>query len=209
MADKFKGKYRIQSTRLQKWDYSWAAPYFITICTKNRDHYFGEIEGGKMKLSTIGVIADILWYEIKNHATNVELGEFVVMPNHIHAILVLNEKSIQDNGDSIKTPQKTQDNRETTHSSETTHALSLKQNTPQPELTPGQKRFQHQERNSVSSIIGSYKSAVSKHAHRLGFTFEWQANFDERIVRDDASYQRIMNYIRENPSKWKEDRFSN
>jgi REP element-mobilizing transposase RayT len=59
-----------------------------------------------MKLSTIGVIADILWYEIKNHATNVELGEFVVMPNHIHAILVLNEKSIQDNGDSIKTHKK-------------------------------------------------------------------------------------------------------
>lgn len=80
---KFQNKYRIHSFRLQNWDYSWDGIYFITICTKGRKHYFGEIVDGKMNLSKIGIIADILWHEIKNHAKNVELGEFVVMPNHI------------------------------------------------------------------------------------------------------------------------------
>ena len=62
----------------------------ITICTKNRECYFGEIYNKCMKLLQLGVIADILWYEILNHAKNVDLGNFVVMPNHIHGILILN-----------------------------------------------------------------------------------------------------------------------
>ncbi len=77
--------------RLQTWDYRWAGSYFITICTQNRTNYFGEILHGKMQLSHVGVIANILWYEIKNRSKNVELGEFVVMPNHIHGILILND----------------------------------------------------------------------------------------------------------------------
>ncbi len=87
--EKYKNKYRIQSARLQTWDYGWAGSYFITICTQNREHYFGEIKLGKMVLSNIGVIANILWYEIKNHSQNIELGKFVVMPNHVHGILIL------------------------------------------------------------------------------------------------------------------------
>ncbi|MDD4217951.1 MAG: hypothetical protein PHZ24_11525, partial [Bacteroidales bacterium] len=80
--DKFQNKYRISSARLQTWDYASNGAYFITICTKNRVHYFGKIENEKMILSNVGVITDLLWYEIKNHAKNVELGQFVVMPNH-------------------------------------------------------------------------------------------------------------------------------
>ena len=88
--DKFRNTYRIPSARWQNWDYRWAGAYFITICTGNREHYFGEIADGNMHLSGVGILADVFWYEIKNHATNVELGEFVVMPNHIHGILILN-----------------------------------------------------------------------------------------------------------------------
>ncbi len=88
---KFKSKYRIPSARLQTWDYSNNGAYFITICTKNKHHYFGEIIHGKMQLSHIGVLAGVLWYEIKNHALNIELGDFVVMPNHVHGILLLND----------------------------------------------------------------------------------------------------------------------
>ncbi len=58
---KSQSKYRIHSFRLQNWDYSWDGIHFITICTKNSKHYFGEIENGKMQLSNIGFIADILW----------------------------------------------------------------------------------------------------------------------------------------------------
>jgi putative transposase len=100
MSDKFQNKYRIASTRLQNCDYRWNAPYFVTICIADRQHFFGEIVDGKMNLSHQGILADILWYEIKNHSKNVELGAFVVMPNHIHGIVILNNVDIpnEDNG---------------------------------------------------------------------------------------------------------------
>jgi len=89
MKDKNRGKYRNESIRLQHWDYGWDAAYFVTICTHQRRCYFGDVISGRMKLSPIGIIADILWHEIKNHAKNVELGAYVVMPNHVHGILIL------------------------------------------------------------------------------------------------------------------------
>ncbi len=194
MGNKYSNKYRIPSARWQQWDYRWSGAYFITICSQNREHYFGNITNGKMQLSDIGIIADVLWYEIKNHAKNMELGEFVVMPNHVHLILILN-----GGDDNV----------------ETGHALSLQQQqqqqqqqTTQPQSI-GQQRFQNIGKNSVSSIIGSYKSAVSKHAHRLGFTFEWQTRFHDHIIRDNAEYQRIVEYIQTNPQKWNYDSLFN
>jgi putative transposase len=211
--DKFLDRYRIGSARLKKWDYRWKGAYFITICTQGRECYFGDIVNGKMKLSGIGIIADILWYEIKNHTQNVDLVAFVVMPNHVHGILILNDwvdndcenKTIMLPGSDVKT----------------THALSLQpqsypqlpslqttsDNPPESSNTIGQKRFQNQGRNSVSSIIGSYKSAVSKHAHRLGFVFAWQERFYDNIIRDEESFQTISKYIANNPVNWKDDKF--
>lgn len=144
-----------------------------------------------MQLSTIGILADVMWHEIKNHAKNVELGAFVVMPNHIHGILILdkpeNEPFINDN------------------TVETRHALSLQ--------SPAEQRFQNQGQNTVSSIIGSYKSAVTKHCNRLQLTFKndlvfgWQTRFHDHIIRNDAEYQRINNYIENNPKNWNNDKF--
>ena len=90
--DLYRNKYRIPSARLQNWDYRWNANYFITICTAKQEHYFGNISDCIMQLSHVGVLADVFWCEIKNHAKNVELDAFVVMPNHVHGILVLNDK---------------------------------------------------------------------------------------------------------------------
>jgi putative transposase len=87
---KYQNKYCVESARAGWWDYGSPGAYFITICTADRRHYFGEIRDGVMHLSHVGVIADILWYEIPHHAKNVELGVFVVMPNHLHGILILN-----------------------------------------------------------------------------------------------------------------------
>jgi REP element-mobilizing transposase RayT len=89
MADKFKDIYRIQSCRMQGWDYSSNGGYFITICTYNREQYFGQIFKKKMILSDIGVIANNCWQEIPQHFPFVILDKFVVMPNHIHGILVI------------------------------------------------------------------------------------------------------------------------
>ncbi len=196
-------KYRIKSTRLQQWDYRWAGAYFITICTENSLNYFGNIvetddieQPQKMKLSPIGVIADIVWYEIPNHAKNVELGAFVVMPNHIHGIIIINQTDVDDIDDV-----------DNVDNVETGHALSLQQ-PPQSQPQPiGKNRFQNIGKNSISSIVGSYKSAVTKHARRLGYNFAWQSRFYDHIIRDEKSFQRISEYIKNNPLNWKEDKF--
>ena len=73
--------------------------------------------------------------------------------------------------------------------------------------TIGQQRFQNIGKNTVSSIIGSYKSAVTKHAHRLGHTFAWQTRFYDHIIRDEKSFYHIKNYIKNNPINWHGDEF--
>jgi REP element-mobilizing transposase RayT len=217
MAEKYQNKYRIPSIRLQNWDYRRAGGYFITICTKGRQHYFGQIRNKKMHLSQVGVIADLLWHEIKNHSKNVILGEFVVMPDHIHGILILtgnggDARDARDAGDAGDAgPAQTGHAVQTGHALSLPHAQSQSQSPPPTQsqsLPPiGRQRYQNIGKNSVSSIIGSYKSAVTKHANRLGFEFGWQPLFYESIARDPESLERISRYIRNNPIKWKEDNF--
>jgi REP element-mobilizing transposase RayT len=185
MSAKHKDQYR-KSMRASWWDYGENAAYFVTICTKNREWFFGTVENKIMHLSNTGIIADVLWYEIKNHARNVELDEFTVMPNHIHGILILNGNN---NKNTITAPA-------VTPVVGTTHALSLQQS-----------RFQNQGKNTLSSIIGSYKSAVTKHAHRLGFNFAWQSRFHDHIIRNEQEFQRIATYIKNNPMQWENDEF--
>jgi len=103
MSDKFKGKYRIKSTRLPNWDYGKDAVYFVSICTQNREHYFGEITNGVMQLSEIGKMANKYWLEISEHFPFVELDEFVVMPNHVHGIIIIN-KPHNKQMSNVKTP---------------------------------------------------------------------------------------------------------
>jgi REP element-mobilizing transposase RayT len=97
MPGKYMNKYRSESVRLQNWNYGWNAAYFITICARNRECFFGDVVNGKIQLSPVGAIANVLWYEIRNHAKNVELGEFIVMPNHVHGIIILHGR--RDRGD--------------------------------------------------------------------------------------------------------------
>lgn len=140
-----------------------------------------------MGLSHRGIVADILWYEIKNHADNLELGEFVVMPNHVHGILILDDPG-RDNACVVSTTAPTViDN----------------------DKTIGQQRFQNQGKNTISSIVGAYKSAVTKHIRRLGFDFAWQPRFHDYVIRNDRAYDRIVEYIKNNPRNWNRDKFCN
>ncbi len=85
----FKNKYRIETTRLRGWDYASAGWYFVTICTRNRLPFFGAMERGDMRLSPIGEIAADFWAQIPRHtAGNVDVDAFIVMPNHVHGIVV-------------------------------------------------------------------------------------------------------------------------
>lgn len=95
--EKFKDKYRIPSARATWWDYKSAAAYFITICTHHRYPYFGRIENGKMLLSEIGEVAKSEWertFEIRNDM-NLTKAEYVIMPNHFHAIIHIGENEFQ------------------------------------------------------------------------------------------------------------------
>ncbi|UGU16167.1 transposase [Sinomicrobium kalidii] len=199
MSEKFRNKYRIASTRAQWWDYGRNAAYFITICTAGRECFFGKIENKELKMSHVGVIADLLWFELKNHRKNVFLGEYVVMPNHFHGILILNN----ENRTSVVTDTINND----VDDVETGHALSLQPPSQTNGKTIGRKRFQNIGKNTVSSIIGGYKSAVSKHARRLGYDFGWQDRFHDHIIRNEKEYLRIEKYIIDNPSNWNDDRF--
>ncbi|MBY5956830.1 hypothetical protein KUV50_01695 [Membranicola marinus] len=179
---KYQNKYRIESARAQWWNYGWNGAYFITICTAYREHFFGEIKEGKMILSNTGVIADVLWWQISYHASFVELGEFQVMPNHIHGIIILDRPDV-----------------------EARPALPLHASD-HPEI-PGKNRLRNQGKNTVSSIVGGYKSAVTKYANRLKLPNGWQPRFHDHIIRDKAEFVRISNYIRNNLTHWKEDKF--
>lgn len=130
----------------------------------------------------MGVVADILWHCIPDHSPHVELGDFVVMPNHVHGILILNKPDDFGN-------------------EEPGHALALQDACIHP------NRFQNIGKNTVSSIVGSYKSAVTKHGNRLGLDNGWQTLFYDSIIRDDAGYQRVSEYIINNPKNWKADKF--
>ena len=77
----------------------------------------------------------------------------------------------------------------------------------QPSESYAQDRFRNPGKRSISSIIGGYKSAVTKHANRMGIEFGWQSRFYDHIIRNDQSFQRISKYIIENPTKWGDDCF--
>ncbi|MDO8609869.1 MAG: transposase [bacterium] len=164
MSDKFRNIYRIPSTRLPRWDYSDNGYYFITICTKERKNYFGEIKFNKMKLSMIGKIIEKFWFEIPGHFSFIELDEFVVMPNHIHGILIIN------NG--FPNVEKRQ------------CLFSTK------DVNKKINRFQNQGKHSISSIIGSYKSICTKTINKIQINplFAWQAGFYDNIIRTEKSF---------------------
>jgi REP element-mobilizing transposase RayT len=217
MNEKYKNKYRIPSARAAWWDYGSAGAYFITICTAGRQHFFGEIQQGILHLSHIGVLADVLWHEIPHHAHQVELGAFVVMPNHIHGILILKQGEIINNGGNGDGDGMVGWDGWDGGDVETGHALSLP-TPPTPPAPPAPPdapklpktvhyRFQNPGKNTISTIVGSYKSALTKHARRMGFEFSWQTRFHDHIIRNDAEYQRINDYIESNPTNWAKDKF--
>ncbi len=195
---KFKGKYRIESARLKGYDYSSEGSYFITICAHKMQHFFGHIENEKMQLNEIGELAEKFWKEIPEHFPHAMLDAFIIMPNHIHGIITLNPKkmNVQTSQCDVSIPY-TPNDTYTTNAKETSQCdVSTKQ----------QKMAAIRPKSgSLSVIIGSYKSVVSKHAHKISKNFDWQERFHDRIIRDENEFARIANYIRNNPKNWEDD----
>ncbi|MBJ2175735.1 transposase [Aureibaculum sp. A20] len=203
MTDKFKNKYRTKSIRLQNWDYRWSSSYFITIITQKRCHFFGNNPKDEMNLSEIGKLANDYWIEIPKHFPFIELGAYVIMPNHMHGIITIN-------------------NMDTLHSQKPITTIQpnvidfLKQgkasisNNPEIEGIDKSSKMSNisPKQGSISTIIRSYKSIVTKSARKINSSFGWQARFHDNIIRNKKAYYKIENYIINNPKKWNNDKFN-
>ncbi len=188
MADRFRNWYRIKSARLEGYDYSSIGGYFVTICTRDRKCLFGEIVHGKMKLSAIGEIARQYWQEIPEHFDNTDLDEFVMMPNHVHGIILILQQKPDDCRDVAC-------NVSTHNVSTDSHSKNLAMSAISPK--PG----------SLGTIIRSYKSAVTRWRGKNNYPqFSWQPRFYDHIIRNEKSLAAIRQYIYNNPTKWQIDR---
>ena len=195
MPDKFRNKYRISSARLQNWDYGRNAAYFVTICTKNREHYFGDIVNGEMQLSVIGKLAETEWlktFDLRPDM-NLTMGEYVIMPNHFHAIIIIgkNEYNTDDGpgGDGHVDTQ----------------CIAYLPPTSQPSQPPPANQFGPQRKN-LASIIRGFKIGVTTRARKINPHFAWQSRYHDHIIRNNDSFERICNYILSNPENWDVDR---
>ncbi|KAA9339055.1 hypothetical protein F0P94_09045 [Adhaeribacter soli] len=190
MPDKFQNKYRIPSARLQNWDYGWNAPYFVTICTKDREHYFGEILDGEMQLSEIGQLVNQEWIKTPQIRPDMHLvlDTFVIMPNHFHAIIHIGENefnTVMVNGNGGGNGR------------DAMHRVS----------TVGNKNTFAPQSKNLPSIIRGFKSAVTCAARKINPDFAWQSRYHDHIIRNDISFNRIAEYIQHNPFKWTDDKF--
>jgi len=173
---KFQNKYRVPSTRLEGWDYSENGYYFVTICTKDKKHYFGKIENEEMKLSEIGKIVAEEWQKTENIRKNIELDKWVVMPNHFHAIVVINNENTP-----VETPRR---------------GVSTKRHkNHKPEWKP----------NSLGSIINQFKSICTKRIREINPDFSWQPRYYDHIIFTDREYNEIQDYILNNVANWEKD----
>ncbi|MDR3693085.1 transposase [Mucilaginibacter sp.] len=192
MEGKYRNKYNISSSRLSNWDYGSNGIYFVTICTKDRVHYFGEIgEIGNadvqsvseaqssetqssetqsletqsiasLRMTEIGEVAFNNWLNIPAFHPYVELDDFVIMPDHMHGILFINK------------PDKT--------------IWEL-------------NKFGAQSKN-LASILRGYKSSVKTYATTNDIEFSWQSRYYDRIIRNEKEYHNIKGYIKNNPDQW-------
>jgi len=185
MGHKFQDQYRVPSARLQNWDYGWDASYFVTICTEGMQKFFGDIEENKMILNEIGEIANYLWLEIANQFQFVVIDEYVIMPNHIHGIILIEKLAESNPKDAI--------NRVSTDEGRPTGGFAGSMN---PMLN-----------ENLSRIIRWFKGRVSFECRTLDPVFAWQSRFHDHIIRNEESYHTISTYIKNNPSNWEDDKF--
>ncbi|MCB0282675.1 MAG: transposase [Calditrichaeota bacterium] len=205
MTELYKNTYRIPSARLRSWDYASPGAYFITICTHNRVHWFWKIENARMVLSRLGLIAEQQWMEISGHFNHVESGPFIIMPNHIHGILILNDSGRGAIHRDSNTGSKS--NRDvlsdTTNHSDAANRVSTMGGGG---MTGDKNPMLH---DSVSKIIRWYKGKCTYKIRKSipDISFQWQSRFYDHIIRDEQDFNRISEYIVNNPAQWEDDKY--
>jgi len=174
----YKNKYRVESARLKGWNYSSPGYYFFTVCTKNRACLFGEIVNGKMVPNEYGKILEHCWNDLPNHYPNLKLDQFVVMPDHIHGIIII----VNNNNTIVETGLK-----------------PVSTGTPGTPKTPNITNKTH----GLFEFIRAFKTfsarRINEHRQTPGIPV-WQPRFHDHIIRDENELNLIRKYIIDNPA---------
>jgi putative transposase len=170
-----------RSLRLRGYDYASPGAYFVTVCARDRSCLFGEVLNGAMICNALGGVVADAWDALTDHYPRLTLDAFVVMPNHVHGIMIIRQATRPDRrGDACVAPTTADAN-------------------PRP-AGPA--------RGSVGAIVGSLKSAAAQHINGLRGTPGariWQRGYYERIIRNEGELNRIRQYVAGNPRHWPED----
>ena len=187
---KFGRKY----TRLKNYNYAANGYYFVTICTHDKQCFFGDVTNDKMQLSTVGKIAHQYWSEIPQHSQHTYLDEFIIMPNHVHGIIIIDNPNNPDRYVvDVDVSRRDVPWNVPTDNGEWDLSRTMSQLSPKS--------------GTLSVIVRSYKSSVTRWCRQHGDDlFRWQSRFYEIIIRDEKSLNNIRRYIINNPAKWSEDK---
>jgi REP element-mobilizing transposase RayT len=190
--DQAQGRHHRRSIRLKGYDYTQAGAYFVTMVTYQRDCLFGEIKNESMILNDLGKIIQWEWLDLPKRFRYIELGMYVVMPNHFHAILIFREIV-----------------------GATRHGLTDASvgNAPAPTVpTDGIDGSPLLPRGpkpaSLGAVISQFKSRATKRIWKIpafNGTSIWQRNYHEHIIRNEREMDQIWRYIESNPAQWDDD----
>jgi putative transposase len=189
--DKAQHKHHRRSIRLQGYDYSQEGAYYVTIVTQGRECLFGEIFEGKMRLNEYGEIVEKWWNEIPIHFSNVELGVFIIMPNHVHGIIFI---TTERRGEVVSPHDNPNNNIQDTYVAGTYNQGG--------ETPPLRKP-------TLGQIVAYFKYQSTKEMNRIetdnAITKFWQRNYYEHVIHNEKDLQNKTDYIQANPSLWDED----
>jgi REP element-mobilizing transposase RayT len=217
-----------RSIRLKRYDYTQRGAYFVTICTHQRNCLFGEIVDGEIKLNTNGEIARGSWLSIPRHFKNVELDEFVIMPNHLHGIIIIDSSEVvgealanQDFsqlfsevvGEALANQDFSQLFSEVVGEALANQDFSKQQNLSgqcfAPTVHTGETvKINGTKPQSLAAITQNYKSVSTRQINRMNKAkgnVIWQRNYYEHIIRNEEALNNIREYIVNNSINWVKD----
>lgn len=168
-------------TRIEDFNYA-DGEYFVTICTQNREHFFGEIKNGEIQLTEIGKYLETQIENISEHYPYAEIPLYAIMPNHLHLIVFIDgETTTTDRRDAARhVPTNVRENMQQTANKQ----------------------------GWLSVAIGGMKAAVTRFARQNNIDFAWQPRFYERIIRNHIELNHLTDYIEQNPYNWGDDEYN-
>jgi len=167
-----------RSIRLPAYDYTQPGAYFVTVVTHQRQCLFGEIVDGQVLVSSYGEAVGEEWLRSTQIRREMQLDAFVVMPNHIHGIVIIGE------------------------------TVGAHGRAPLHRAAPHRAPLPHRAPRSIGSFVAGFKSAVTRRINEMRGTPRlpvWQPNYYEHVIRDEEELNRIRQYIIENPARWEDD----